>query len=82
MKISQPDGLPVNPGSEQITVSTRVTVEIPQPKTSTTQSPIFRPYYPQTKSIYLPVVSISVPDNGMVAVPVTVQSDATNVQIT
>ncbi|GFO10659.1 Cd109 antigen-like [Plakobranchus ocellatus] len=77
LKVSQPDGLPVNPGAEQITVSTRVTIELPQDDTITTRS-----NYPQTQSINLADVLISVPDNGLVAIPVTVQPDAKNVEIT
>ncbi|RUS86836.1 hypothetical protein EGW08_005432, partial [Elysia chlorotica] len=83
LKISQPDGLPVSPGSEQINVSTAVTVELPQPtQTSTTTPSFFRPYYPPTKRIMLPNVLISVPSNGMVAIPVTVQPEAKDVTIT
>ena len=73
----------MNPSSEQITVSTAVTVELPQPtKSTTTTRPFFRPYYKPTKRINLPDVSLSVPSNGMVAIPVTVQSEATDVTIT
>ncbi|GFO10653.1 Cd109 antigen-like [Plakobranchus ocellatus] len=81
LKVSQPDGLPVNPGAEQITVSTRVTIELPQDNTKTTLRP-WLSNYPQTQSINLADVLISVPDNGLVAIPVTVQPDARDVAIT
>ncbi|GFR94590.1 thioester-containing protein [Elysia marginata] len=79
LKISQPDGLPVNPGSEKVTVST--TVLVPSPNFSKKQYRFSRRFRP-VNYIDLPDVYISVPDNGLVSIPVTAQPNATRVIIT
>ncbi|KAK3764291.1 hypothetical protein RRG08_012456, partial [Elysia crispata] len=76
LKISQPDGLPVNPSSEQIIVSTEVVIPDQYVKK-------FWARYWTTKKKSLPDKLFSVPNNGMVTIPVMIEEpEAVEVKIT
>ncbi|KAH9514214.1 hypothetical protein Btru_028388 [Bulinus truncatus] len=77
LKVTQPDGLPMTSTAEQVKISIRVTAELP----GTTPTPYYW-YVPPTESRDLPGFALSVPDNGLVAIPVDVPADAKDVHIT
>ena len=75
--MSQQDGLPVTSSSQQVTVDTTVTV---QDKTSSSSN--FWWGEPPTHVNKLPSTTLSVPSNGLVAIPVDVPGDAYKVSVT
>ncbi|XP_055894423.1 CD109 antigen isoform X4 [Biomphalaria glabrata] len=77
LKVTQPDGLPMTSTAEQVKVSIRVTAELP----GTTPTPYYW-YVPPTESRDLPALSLAIPDNGLVAIPVDVPADAKDVHVT
>ena len=66
----------MNPSSEQIIVST--TFELPKKN----QKSSFKFFFSRTKTKSLPDKLISVPDSGLVAIPITVDPKAESVTIT
>ncbi|CAL1545212.1 unnamed protein product [Lymnaea stagnalis] len=77
LKVTQPDGLPVNAGVEQVKISIKVTAELP----GVTPTPYYW-YVNPTENRDLPGQSLSIPSNGLVAIQVDVPADAKDVHIT
>ncbi|XP_059169319.1 CD109 antigen-like isoform X2 [Physella acuta] len=77
LKVSQPDGLPVSSTVDSVKVSIKITAELP----GTTPTPSYW-YSPPTENRDLPGQTLSVPSNGLLAIPVDIPADAKDVHIT
>ncbi|XP_076447000.1 CD109 antigen-like [Babylonia areolata] len=77
LKVSQPDGLPlVSAAGQSVTIGATVTAELPTP--GTTPYPY---YYPRTTTFHLPDLSLSIPQNGLVPIQLTVPGNATSISL-
>ncbi|BFZ24492.1 hypothetical protein BsWGS_27530 [Bradybaena similaris] len=76
LKVSQPDGLPVSSSNDMISVSPSVVVELP----GVSPTPYYF-YEKPTETKKLPETVFSVPDNGLIAIPVDVPKDAKSATI-
>ncbi|XP_076446304.1 CD109 antigen-like [Babylonia areolata] len=77
LKVSQPDGLPlVSAAGQSVTIGATVTAELPTP--GTTPYPY---YYPRITTFHLPDLSLSIPQNGLVPIQLTVPGNATSISL-
>nr|KAG5703700.1 hypothetical protein BaRGS_022989 [Batillaria attramentaria] len=76
LKISQPDGLPVaTTAGHKVSVTTSVTAQYVQTTTP------YQYYMPRTMNFNLKPLTLNVPDNGLVAIQLTIPDNATNLNV-